>query len=479
MATESSCKHRCRQGEEQLPGIWNSFPCRKRQRPGRAKGKGEVPSDKAESPKLMYPRGVMRPNNHFSVSAYWFAVNLLWGALLIIIIPSQMKVLAPERPAETTGLLIGIGAIPALIVPLIVGPLSDRCMSRLGRRRPYMIVGTVVTILGLELIWMAGLRMSLWFYFLGYFVTNIGNNVATGAYNGVIPDVVPVGQRGVASGWMAAMSQLGTVLGVLSSAILMNAGHAGLSLLVIAVSMVLFLGLTVCGVREQPRVAQPGPLDLLGFLKRLWIDPRKHPDFAWVWITRALVVMGMWTVQEYMQFYIVDVLGVPDAKKEITAGGILVISLLCATVTGLIGGSVSDRIGRKRVVYIANGTIAVACFAFLLSPSIVYAYVVAAIFGLGFGAYYSVDWALGCDVLPDKTNPGKDMAVWHISMVLPQSIVLPISGAVLGLFGHTTTREATGLVTHYTRDGYVAIFSIAAVLLLLGAVLIRNVKGVR
>jgi MFS family permease len=435
-------------------------------------------STEAES-KPVFPGGQMRPRDHFCVSAYWFAVNLLWGALLMIIIPSQIKQLAPGRPAETAGLLLGIGAIPAVVVPLVVGPLSDRCMSRLGRRRPYMIGGLAVNLLGLALVWMAGTRGMLWLYFVGYFVTNIGNNVSTAAYNGVIPDVVSPRQRGVASGWMAAMSQLGTILGVFSAALLMNAGRAAESFLVIGFSMVLFLAFTVAGISERPRVSKPDRLDLIGFFKGLWIDPRKHPDFAWVWITRALVVMGLWTVQEYMQFYLVDVIGVPEAKKELTAGYILLISLVCATFTGLMGGAVSDRVGRKRVVYVANGTIAAACFAFLFSPSITYAYAIAAVFGLGFGAYYSVDWALGCDVLPNKDNAGKDMAVWHISMVLPQSIALPLSGALLGLFGRHVTNGPGGLVTHYTHAGYVAIFSLAAFFLLLGAVFIRNVKGVR
>ena len=421
----------------------------------------------------------MGARNHFCLSAFWFGVNLLWGALLMIVIPSQMKELAPSKPAETTGLMLGLGAIPALLAPLIVGPLSDRCMSRLGRRRPYLIVGTLINFLGLALIWFAGLRLILWLYFVGYLVTNIGNNIATGAYNGVIPDVVPEDQRGVASGWMAAMSQMGTVLGVLSSALLLNAGHPTMSFVAIIASMAVFLTFTVWGVHEQPRTDAPGKLDLVGFIKGLWIDPRKHPDFAWVWITRALVVMGLWTVQEYMQFYLVDVIGIPDAKKELTAGGILVISLICATLTGLVGGAVSDRIGRKRVVYVANGVIAAACLAFLLSQSIAYVYVVAAIFGLGFGAYYSVDWALGCDVLPNKDDAGKDMAVWHISMVLPQSIALPTAGALLGVFGHHVTNGPGGPITHYTHSGYVAIFCLAAFFLLLGAVLIRNVKGVR
>jgi MFS family permease len=391
-----------------------------------------------------------------------------------------MKLVAPSRPAETTGLLLGLGAVPALLVPLLVGPLSDRCTSRWGRRRPYMAAGVAVNLAGLATIWYAGAIRSLPLYFAGYFVTNVGNNIATGAYSGVIPDMVPTAQRGEASGWMAGMSQLGTILGVFSAGLLMNAGQTGASFLVIAVSLVVFLLITALGIHEQPRTSVPDRVKWLDFLRSLWIDPRKHPDFAWVWITRALVVMGLWTVQEYMQNYLTDVIGVPESRKELTAGYVLVTALICATITGLLGGVISDRVGRKRVVYVANTVVAITCFVFLFGHSLPFVFVVAAVFGLGFGAYYSVDWALGCDVLPDKENAAaKDMAVWHISMVLPQSIALPIAGALLGAFGKTMVPGAGGLVAHYTRSGYAAIFTLAAFFLLLGAVLLRNVRGVR
>ena len=68
-----------------------------------------------------------------------------------------------------------------------------------------MIAGTAINLIGLALIWMAGTQLMLWLYFVGYLVNNIGNNIATGSYNGVIPDIVPPDQRGAASGWMAAM----------------------------------------------------------------------------------------------------------------------------------------------------------------------------------------------------------------------------------------------------------------------------------
>ena len=422
----------------------------------------------------------MTSAQQFTLSSYWFATNLLWGALLMIIIPSQMRQVAPARHAETLGLLLGLGAIPALVVPLLVGPLSDRCMSRWGRRRPYMVAGVALNLAGLAIVYAAGASRSLWLYFLGYFVTNIGNNIATGAYSGIIPDIVPAQQRGEASGWMAGMSQLGTILGVFSAGLLLNAGQAGASFLVIAISLILFLWVTAAGVREQPRREAPEPMRWAAFLRSLWVDPRKHPDFAWVWITRALVVMGLWTVQEYMQGYLTDLIGIPEHRRELVAGYVLVTGLVAATITGLLGGVISDRVGRKRVVYVSNTVIAVAAFLFLCVHSLGGVLAVAVVFGLGFGAYYSVDWALACDVLPDRERAAaKDMAVWHVAMVLPQSIALPIAGGLLAAFGKTMAGSGAEQVAHYTRAGYTAIFGLAACYLLLGAVLLRNVRGAR
>ncbi len=429
--------------------------------------------------KPIFPGGKMRAKHQFSVSAYWFATNLLWGALLIILVPRQIRQIVPERAAEVQGWVLGLGAIPALVIPLLIGPLSDRCTSRWGRRRPYMVTGVAINLAGLALVWLGGVRLDIWLYVLGYFVVQVGNNIALGAYNGVIPDIVPPSQRGEASGWMGAMTQAGTILGILSAGILWKAGYPGACFLLIAVSLVVFLAVTVFGVRERPRMDPPEPLKLSRFIKSFWIDPRKYPDFAWVWITRALVVMGLWMVQGYLQYYVVDVVGIPDKNAAMTVAVIATVMLLCATVTGMLGGKISDRIGRKLVVYVANTVIAAACVVFLFSHSYAYTIIIAGVFGLGFGAYYSVDWALGCDVLPSKESAGKDMAVWHIAFVLPQSIAQPLSGTILGSYLTHVQHTAEGSIPHYAPTGYAVIFSLAAFFLILGAVLLRNVRGVR
>ena len=202
-----------------------------------------------------------------------------------------------------------------------------------------------------------------------------------------------------------------------------------------------------------------------------WIEPLKSPDFFWVLVTRALVTLGMWCVQPFIQNYLADVVHV---KNDVEMGGYLLATiLLCATVTGMIGGKLSDVIGRKKVVYVANTLIAICSVAFVFSHSLLYTFIVGALYGVGYGAYFSVDWALACDVLPNPEDAGKDMGIWHVSMVLPQTFAPALAGYVLSHVGTSSMVEGT---RHYALQGYQAAFTLGAIFLLLGAFFLRNVR---
>jgi hypothetical protein len=114
---------------------------------------------------------------------------------------------------------------------------------------------------------------------------------------------------------------------------------------------------------------------------------------------------------------------------------------------------------------------AAACTIFIAVgwfPNLTFTFIVAALFGLGYGAYMAVDWALGIDVLPAGESAAKDMGIWHVSMVLPQMIAPAISGVILNAF------KSSSLLT-----GYTVIFAFAAVWFTLGTVFVRQVRGVR
>jgi MFS family permease len=243
--------------------------------------------------------------------------------------------------------------------------------------------------------------------------------------------------------------------------------------------MTLFMLFTVLGVRENLLTVHPPRLHPIAHLRSLWIDPRQHPDFAWVWLTRALVMMGFYSVQPFVQYYLADVIKVPNPAE--TASYFLGIALIGATLSAYFGGVISDRVGRKKVVYLANGTIAAMTILLIFCRSVEQVIAVGVLFGIGYGAYISVDWALGTDVLPSRKDAAKDMAVWHVSMVLPQSIAPPLTGMLLAAFGTTLTRnpETGATTTHYSLWGYSAMLAFAAVLFTLGAFLLKNVKKSR
>ena len=268
------------------------------------------------------------------------------------------------------------------------------------------------------------------------------------------------------------MTQFGSACGAVGGGLLMAEGNDLGAYLLMGGSLVLFVTITLFGVREIP-IAPP----TLAFRWRPYLtsllDPLKSADFRWVWITRALVMLGFYTVQPYLQYYLRDVIGVEDPERS--AFKVFVIVLIGATVSGLVGGWLSDRVGRKPIVYIANSIMAVMAFGLVFCRTLEQALFVGVLFGIGYGAYISVDWALGTDVLPSQEDAGKDMAVWHVSMVLPQSIAAPIAGVILSSFG----AKVTAGVVHYPLVGYMTIFGSAALFLLTGAVLLRNVKGAR
>jgi len=236
--------------------------------------------------------------------------------------------------------------------------------------------------------------------------------------------------------------------------------------------------LTVLGIKENPLPEKAQKIDWGLYLRSLWIDPKLYPDFAWVWVTRALVMLGFYSVLPFVNYYFVDVIGIekPDGPASMMTGLLLITSCL----SGIYGGIISDRIGRKKVVYIANVLIAVVALSFILCRTIPQVLIAGAIFGLGYGAYISVDWALGTDVLPNKKSAGKEMGVWHIAMTLPQTIAAPFASALILSYGHTPYVMPDGTKSvHYTTTGYAAIFVLCAVCFALGAYFLRNVRSVK
>lgn len=407
--------------------------------------------------------------DHFFLSSFWFAYNFHWGALLAIVLPSQITALVGDARKELfNGLIPPVGAALSLVITPLAGALSDHTWTRLGRRRPYMLVGTLFNLMMLAALARFTHGGSVWLFLLCYLGVQVGNNVSGGPYAGLIPDVVPLPLRGRASGWLALMTALGTLAGALAAGQLVRDEHYGAIYGVIAIVVAVFLAITLFGVREQ-RGTSLGPVDL-GALARTFI-PRgaAYRDFYLVLGTRALVTMGIYSVFTFFEFFLKDVLHAPRPVEQTSY---LVAVIIAAGVpTSLLGGMLSDRHGRKPLVYLSGGLMALASVVFIaiaFAPSLPFTFVVGALFGLGYGAYMAVDWALAVDVLPRGEAAAKDMGIWHVSLVLPQVLAPALTGFTL------TALKPVGLLL-----GYTVVFVMTAIWFTLGTVFVRAIRGVR
>lgn len=408
--------------------------------------------------------------DQFFVSCFWLAYNVHWGALIAIVLPSQIAAVVGDTNKEFyNGLIPPLGALVSLLITPVAGALSDRSRSRWGRRRPYMLVGTLVNIVFLLLIAGFGAGSNIWLFLLCYMGIQLGNNWSGGPYAGLIPDVVPEGQRGSASGWMALMTAIGTLIGALAAGQLIRNGNYWPIYWLIIGALALMLVLTLVGVRERPHTIDPGPFNLRSFVRSFWLDTKTHRDFYWVLITRGLVTMGIYSVFTFFQFFLKDVIGVanPEEQSSYLVGIIIVTGI----PTSIWAGSLSDRYGRKPLVYLSGGLMAVVSLLYVavaFFPSLIFTFIMGALFGIGYGAYQAVDWALAIDVLPAGEDVAKDMGIWHVAMVLPQILAPAITGLTLNLL------KPTSLLL-----GYTVVFLLTALWFFLGTFFVRHIRSAR
>ena len=115
---------------------------------------------------------------------------------------------------------------------------------------------------------------------------------------------------------------------------------------------------------------------------------------------------------------------------------------------------------------------------FGLITSLPLMYVLGIVYGIGYGMYYSVDWALACDVLPDReTAAGKDMGLWHTSFTLPQALAPAVLAGLLFYFNQAG-HSVLGIVTGHNL-GFRFVFGGAAIWFILGTVMVHRIRGVR
>ncbi|MFJ6566322.1 MFS transporter [Streptomyces sp. NPDC091292] len=385
------------------------------------------------------------------------AIWVGWYGPLQILLALQAEQFAPAGMSKETVLawVTGAGAVVSLLANPLFGAVSDRTTSRFGRRTPWIVAGAAGGAASLLLL---GGARSLAAMAVGWCLVQLTLNAAFAAVTAAVPDRVPRGQRGVVGGWLGAAQLLGVVAGTGLATV---AGGVGAGYAACAVFTVAGVLPYVVRYRDpRPAPADRAPFAWRGFAAGFWLSPRAYPDLGWAWLTRFLINLSNALVLLYLLYYLRDGLHHADPDQ-----GVLVLTAvngatLLATV--VVGGVWSDRTGRRKPFVLGSGLLmAVATAMLSVWQTWPGAIVAAAVLGVGFGVFTSVDFALMTDVLPKAADRGKDLGIVNITNALPQ-----VAAPAL----------AAPLVTHL--GGYRALYLTAAAIGLAGAVLVTRVRGV-
>jgi MFS family permease len=364
---------------------------------------------------------------------------------------------------ENKGLYLGfLQGIPALI-PLVLPPFLGMLSDRLGKRMVFLAGGTVINVAGLIVMMFSP---SYPVYFGGYILVQLGNALASSPYTALIPDVVPLSERGRASGVMGFYQLFSQIAGGVAAFALGGAREGQY----IAVIVVLSVSALVTYLTTQEPAKKPNLEERVN-----WLDFLKpeYRDFRWVFLTRAFTETGKYAVQPFLAYFLADVIGVfKIGSFEIKGPGLaltllLVMLSVTAAATAVVSGGISDRIGKKPVVMFAGFFMAASALGFALVKIYPLAILMGLLFGLGYGAFVSVDWALGTSVLPNESRHARDMGVWHVAMVFPQLFE--------GLFGQIL--DSSNKASH--NSGYLVLFLIAVTFFVLGSVFVSRVRNVK
>jgi len=383
---------------------------------------------------------------------------VVWTAVPSFLIPIQVQAITGQTDTSSLAFASVFGSVAAMIGNPIFGRLSDRTRTRFGRRTPWI---AVCGIGGALVVLLQGSASSIVLLGVCWAATNLVLNGFQAAFVATIPDRVPRNRLGLVSSLVGAGLNAGVLIGslmfVFFPGLASSSGYVVLAVLIAAATVLFVLLSPDRDSRELPRE----PFRLGEFLRGFWVSPRKHPDFAWVFLSRVAIMLGYFMLFAFLLFAMQDYVGL--APEEALQQGALVFTIngACSIAGSLLSAPFADRPGRlKAFVLIAGLLLAASLTVPLFSATLTGMMVFAVLNGFAFGLYMAVDTALVNKVLPVVSDAGKDLGIMNIGMVLPQVISAVVGAGVVALVG------------------YWGLFLVASVIAIIGALAILPVRKI-
>jgi MFS family permease len=401
----------------------------------------------------------------------WLMVLAQFGVFMAFITPIAISLairiqeLAPANE-EYLGYITGAGALVVMLTGPFFGVASDRTRTRLGRRRPWMIAGTLLGVVSLIVMAQAPTVLILG---VGWILAQLGWGQVLGNLQISTADRLPESQRGKVAGLTGFATQVAPVFGVI-----MASGLSGNSLLLFLVPGavgVILVALFVLFVNEEDsrgnRFAER--ITVASLLGKYLYNPRRYPDFSWNWLGRFLFYFGLTLNTTFTAFFFASRLGIPVSEVAGIIGLLGGVGVLATTVGAIGGGFLSDKLRRRRLFLVISGSLmAIGMLTMAFSAEMPALIAGSLIVSVGIGGFAAVDQALLLDVLPERqTDAGRFMGITGFATSIPQATA-PLIAPLFLAIGATAGDK-----------NYTLLFIVAAACVFAGGLVVMRIKSVR
>jgi MFS family permease len=394
-----------------------------------------------------------------------FGVFVAFITPLAISLAIRVQELAPSHE-EYLGYITGAGALVVMISGPFLGVASDRTRTRLGRRRPFMIVGTLLGVVSLVVM---ALAPSVFILGFGWVLAQLGWGQVLSNLQISTADRLPESQRGKVAGLTGFATQVAPVFGVIMASGL--TGDRLMLFLVPGIVGIVLVALFVLFVHEADSRGNSfdDRITARSLLSKYLYNPRRYPDFSWNWLARFLFYFGLTLNTTFTAFFFASRLGIPVTEVAGIIGLLGGVGVLATTVGALGGGFLSDKLRRRRLfLVIAGSLMAVGMLTMAFSTDLPVLIAGSLIVSVGIGGFAAVDQALLLDVLPEReTDAGRFMGITGFATSIPQASA-PLIAPLFLAIGATASDK-----------NYTLLFIVAAACVFAGGLVVLRIKSVR
>ena len=448
--------------------------------------------------------------DYITINIYWFALTTRAQVLTPLILPLLVQQFVGDTAKGTyLGNIRLLALMVALLFQSMMGLISDRSTLPLGRRRPFIIIGTIGEIIVFVLIgFIAGMEgmTGYWFLFALYTLSMLSSNTAHAATQALIPDLVPEDKRGSFSG-VKALLELPVPLIFVSFVVgkMVSAGNIWGAILSVIAVMIVCAAITMF-VPEKRLTKSPTPMDWKPILRLLlmtavftliilgtgklvnWVmnlsdglqgsasmivtglvglagmavaiglgvwssvqisvgnEAKTNPSFTW-WVTNRLAFLaGSTNLASFMIYFLQE--RFVDLQGEKAAGPASTIIMFVGVfilLTALPSGWLSDRFGKKTIIAVAALLAASGTAIIILIPTMPAVYIGACFIGAGTGFFYSANWALGTEIVP-KDEAGRYLGISNLAGAGAGAVGAYIGGPIGDHLGYTLLMAIYGVL---------------------------------